>query len=475
MDPFNRIVEEWRPSSSDADEALLPSLQGLRDQCRDLDRNESVARGAVENITGNVVGEGLWPQSKLNHELLEISEKEARAFENKAEAIFRVLAESTAIDFAGVSTFPELQDHASRSQLTDGDSFAVRRFKARSHSILGTCVQVVEGGRVADPAAGSLSKDIREGVEFDPTGEPIAYHIRNRKKLLDTGWTSESRRVARYNNEQELQVLHLFHKRLPDQSRGEPLLAPTIQKFKQLSRYAEAEIAAAVINAFPMTFITSEGTSPLSGRSNAYLANRPKDSPERSKTVMGPMTMLNLLPGEKVESPTLGRPSPQFDAFFNSVLKQVGPSIGLPYEVLIQHFSSSYSAAPAALLQAWRFFKVRRKWLEIKFCQPIYEWVIHEAILRGMLEAPGFEDPFKRALYLKATWIGQEMPSIDRLKDAKADEVELSNGTTTRRDIVESKGKDYESLKRLELVADLRGEEFSSMKLATSNFGSTCG
>src|SRR6478752_1904823 len=55
------VAQEWYPSSSNADEALLPSLSTLRDQSRDLDRNESLARGALENYVTNVVADGLRP------------------------------------------------------------------------------------------------------------------------------------------------------------------------------------------------------------------------------------------------------------------------------------------------------------------------------------------------------------------------------------------------------------------------------
>ncbi|HYX31481.1 MAG TPA: hypothetical protein VE954_00115 [Oligoflexus sp.] len=123
-------------------------------------------------------------------------------------------------------------------------------------------------------------------------------------------------------------------------------------------------------------------------------------------------------------------------------------AIGLPYEVLVQHFQSSYSASRAALLEAWKFFKLRRAWLVRTFCQPIYEWIIEEAVALGMLEAPGFDDLFKRQIYLSTEWIGPSMQSIDPLKVVKADEVRLSSGVASRRSIVEEQGRDYEKLRR---------------------------
>lgn len=152
--------------------------------------------------------------------------------------------------------------------------------------------------------------------------------------------------------------------------------------------------------------------------------------------------MVDLLPGEKVDSGAPGRPNSNFDPFVQAVIKQIG--LGLPYEVLTKHYSSSYSAARAAILEAWKSFKVWRAWLVPEFCQPVWEWVISDAIERDLLDAPGFADPLKRHGWLSTQWAGTEMGSIDPLKDAKASEVEVKAGLRTRRSIVESQGRDFD-------------------------------
>jgi capsid protein len=43
-------------------------------------------------------------------------------------------------------------------------------------------------------------------------------------------------------------VLHLFDKVRPGQSRGVPYLAPVIELIKQLGRYTDAEVMAAVVS-----------------------------------------------------------------------------------------------------------------------------------------------------------------------------------------------------------------------------------
>jgi lambda family phage portal protein len=445
---LNRAVREWFPSFGDADETLLPSLATLRAQSRDLDRNEAVARGATESIVGNVVADGLRPQAKLDHEYLGISEDEARSFERAAEKIYELHANSIHSDFRLLNPLPLIQAQIMRSVLLDGDCLAIRRFRPRRGGILGTCVQVIEGARLENPFDQAGNADVREGVELDDDGIPVAYHIRIANSGRIVSEESKVVRIPRFDEQDRLQVLHLYSARLPGQTRGEPILAPVVEKFKQLGRYTDAEIMAAVISAFFSVFVTSDNEGPFGRKAEAHLASRKGPSNERSTQTFGNGLMVNLLPGEKVESVTPGRPNSGFDPFVQAILRQVGIAIGLPYEVLVQHFQSSYSASRAAILEAWKVYKLRRTWFFRNFCMPTYEWIIEEAILRGLLYAPGFDDPIKRQVYLSTEWIGVTMQSIDPLKDAKADEIRLKSGVASRRSIVEEQGRDYEKLRR---------------------------
>ncbi len=436
---------EWNPSSSNADEALLPSLSALRNQSRDLDRNESLARGPLENIVTNVVADGLRPQARIDHELLGIPERAAREFERKAERIFDLHMRKDTADFHGKANFQTIQAQVMRAALLDGDCLVIRRERERPLSILSTCLQVIEGARLRNPAFAPNPKiDIREGVELDGSGMPVAFHIA--RTDVDHFLGSETMRVPRFDDDGVQAVLHIFPKRLPGQSRGEPFLAPVISKFKQISDYSEAELKAAVLNAFFATYVTSELGAVFGDRSTAHLVKASDEKPRQRKfNKFGPGgLMIDLLPGEKVENAAPGRPNSNFDPFVQAVIKQIGIGLGLPYEVMTQHFSSSYSAARAAILEAWKAFKVWRSWLVAEFCQPVWEWVITDAIEKGLLSAPGFDDPLKRHAFLATQWAGTEMGSIDPLKEAKAHEVEILSSVKSRRSIVESQGRDFD-------------------------------
>jgi capsid protein len=54
-------------------------------------------------------------------------------------------------------------------------------------------------------------------------------------------------------------VVHFLNVDRIEQSRGIPALAPVIESLKQLDRYAEAELMAAVVSAFFTVFIKTTG------------------------------------------------------------------------------------------------------------------------------------------------------------------------------------------------------------------------
>jgi capsid protein len=108
-------------------------------------------------------------------------------------------------------------------------------------------------------------------------------------------------------------------------------------------------------------------------------------------------------------------------------------ALELPYEVLVKHFQSSYSAARAALLDATRLFRNRRDWLAWSFCQPCYEAVLVEAVARGRISAPGFfSDPAVMQAWTGCDWIGPTPGQIDPVKEVEANTMAVEQGFKTR-------------------------------------------
>lgn len=150
--------------------------------------------------------------------------------------------------------------------------------------------------------------------------------------------------------------------------------------------------------------------------------------------------------GESIETANPGRPNQAFEPFVQAIVKQVGAALQVPYELLIKHFSSSYSASRAALLEAWKAFKTRRAWFADNFCQPIYEEWLHEAVLTGAVNAPGFlEDEEIRTAYCQAAWNGPQPGQLDPVKETQAAVARVEAGFSTRtKEAAEMTGTDFE-------------------------------
>lgn len=94
---------------------------------------------------------------------------------------------------------------------------------------------------------------------------------------------------------------------------------------------------------------------------------------------------------------------------------------------------ASYSASRAALLEAWKAFKMRRTWFSSDFTQPIYELWLAEAVARGRINAPGFfNDPIIRKAWARAEWIGPAQGQIDPTKEVEAAIMRVKQGFSTR-------------------------------------------
>lgn len=456
----NKNTAGWRTVNGSADADLLSDLPTLRDQSRDLIRNEALPAGAINTVVTAVVGTGVVPQSRIDHEFLGITEEQASEWQARAERIFSHWGDSTACDSTRQMNFWQMQELVQRSKLADGDVMAVRRYLPRPGAMLGVAWQVIEGDRVrtpADAASVFAGKNIRSGVELNgATGEAEAFHIQQvhpseQRTVADQKFTRIPARDKRGNP----LVLHIARRLRAGQTRGTPYLAPVIELLKQLSRYTEAEVTAAVISGFFSVVVTT----PHAGTSASPVTSAPFTNgiPGAMDTAQQPLPqgnqvtklqsgiIMDLAPGEELKVVESPRPNTAFDPFVMSVLRQVGSALEIPFEVLVRHFTSSYSASRAALIEFWRLISKERDQLITDFCRPAWAAVIAESVALGLLDAPGFfDDPLKREAWLASDWIGISMPQLDPVKEANAAKAWNDLGILSLQDISSAQGKDFD-------------------------------
>lgn len=449
-----RATSEWQTSGGSADADLLPDLALLRERSRALDRDAPLARGAINTVVTNVVGTGLAPQPQIDREFLGLSEEEADRWEAAALRIWDLWGASKNCDVRLVQDGVGLQELALRTVLLGGDVLAIKRFRERRGLPLGFCWQLVEGDRLTNPRFVMDGRELDNGnrvaggVEADRDGMPVAYHVLNRHPGdLVGGSPREWTRIPAFSDSGRRVVLHLYRPMRPDQTRGEPYLAPVIESLKMLGRYSEAELMAAVVGALFTVFVKTQDGEGL-GLMDPTTETGAKASDKDMKLASG--AIVDLAQGEDITIADPGRPNQAFDGFVLAVLRQIGVALELPFEVLNKHFTASYSAARAALLEAWKFFRSRRQWLAAEFCQPSYAEVIGEAVMRGMLTAPGFfDDPMIRAAWLGTDWVGPTAGQINPKDEIDAARERVALGVSNRAiEAQEITGRSWETIHR---------------------------
>lgn len=477
------VLKAWNPIKSSAKSDINAHLDILRSRAADQVINTPIGSAAIATTTQYTVGAGLKVFPKIKYKMLNMEPDEAEEWNKKASAEFDLWASSKLCDIRKRNNFYDIQEILYKAYMTDGDSFALFRRGYNENMPYTLRIQAIEGNRVSNPMGqdyygitGPLSVEmlapngvnkIVNGVEVDKDGAVEAYWISNKVPYdpveinRATNWT----RIAAFGQlVGKPNVLHICHDERPEQYRGVPYLAPVLTALKQVSRYADAELVAAIMRSFFTLFFTSTGNSSVAGDISDVLgastyegegADPQEPVVNASEYHLGPGT-INALP-KNIDVKSVGVDGGQatFDSFVTQFVKQISASLNIPYEVLMKSFTSSYSASRAALLQAWEQFKLRRAWFTRDFCQPVYEMWLVEAVATGRLEAPGFfSDPAIRFAYSNAEWYGPSMSILDPIKDVNGAALRIQYGLSTpEREAAEMTGSDfYENLEAIRIA-----------------------
>ena len=454
----------------------------LRQRGRLMFMTSPVARSAVETQKTKVVGTGLNLHSTIDAELLKMSPEAAKQWQKQTERKWRTWADNPEhCDAIAMNSFAGMQQLAIVNMLPNGDVFGVfqRDFKKTPMNPYSLRIHMVEADRVSTPydartVAGGMRTDgvaknghkIYDGVEVDNRGKAVAIYICNiyanqmLKNVQDIKWQRVELRSSRTGL---LNYVHILDSERPDQYRGVSYLAPVIEPMLNITRYTQSEVIGAMIQSWFTAWIKTETNPaefPLAEASYGDDDN-PDIPPDRNisensnEYEMGPGNILHLAPNEDVKFGTPQIPTPGFDTFVKVLCKEIGAALNIPYDVLLKEFNASYSASRAALMEAWEAFRMRRAMLVERFCQPVYETWLAEAVALGEINAPGFfNDPVIRAAWCKAEWLGPVQGHLDPTKEVKADILAVQHGFKTHEQVT----REYGGGDWLENVERLKGE-----------------
>ena len=438
---------KWFTSSKSPHEDISENLELLRTRSRDLYAGGApLGKGAIDRIVLNALGSGLKLNVRIDPRLLDMSEQQAIDWAAKTEAEFDYWASSKLADAGGELTFYELQQLALKSILIDGECFAVlkHRMLQSKNAPYSLGIQLIEAERLRNPTTYRNSLIWDEGVALDVHGDVVGWNITNRNPNAE---------LTRLPPVQDIyvpasaNVLHIFTRERIAQHRGVPFLAPVIEQLKQLSRYTDAELMAAVVSGMYSVFFEHAPREDGVYSEDEYATE--SNFGETIEGITADMmigSVMDLPEGVKATSLSPGRPNQNFGQFIESLAHQIGGALGIPQELLYLHFTASYSASRGALLEAWKLFKYWRSWFAESFCKPVYEAFLNEAVALGRIDAPlYYKDDFHAKLYSWSEWVGPSQGQLDPTKEVQAAVMKIANNLSTyQRETGELTGEDWD-------------------------------
>lgn len=423
---------------------------------RDLFMGSPIARGAINTMVTNVVGAGLKLKASIDIDTLKLFGKvdqtadrvENNIFENLENRIEKEFAfwAGSKIEQSGIMDFYQLQEIVFLTTLLNGECFIhLSRFQTRDNPYL-LKLSIIEPDRVSTPMDKMSDDSVVNGIQFDNNGRIAGYYVMEQNPYDMPKGINNHNFIPIYGSEGQLNIIHLVLTERPGQIRGVPFLAPAMESLKQLDRYTDAELMSAVISSMFTVFIETTEDKAVDVVDLSNLSEGDRITNDDETLELGNGAVVSLEKGEKATTINPSRPNSQFDPFMIAIIRQIGSSLGIPYELMVMHFTSSYSASRAALMEAWKTFRKKREWFAQNFCQLIYEEWLIEAEMIGRVETPEYEnDILVQKAFTSAIWNGPSQGQLDPKKEVEAAILRINAGLSTRtKETAELNGGDFE-------------------------------
>lgn len=433
----------WNFYGGSSKEDIEDNVNTLRQRSRDAYMGVPTATAALKTMRTNVVAGGLMPAPQIDADYLKMTDEQAEKLRQQIVREFALWADTQDCDADRVDNFYKLQQLAFLSYLMNGDAVAVMPLIPRMNQPYDLRIRMIEADRLCSPDGydrlepcnvGQYKVErIVQGVETDKNGAVVAYWISDTHPLSNEQNGAKWTRVEAYGKKTgRKNILHLMNRERAGQVRGVPMLAPVLEAMKQMSRYTEAEIMAAVISAMFTVFIQTDSANDGRPFGEMLPETEQIDSADKSSIELGPGAILGLNPGETANFADPKHPNAGYDVFTEAMIKQIGAALEIPSEVLMKQFTTSYSAARGALNEFWRTCQMQRDWFTDSFCTPVYELWFEEAVAKGRISAPGFfNDPAVRKAYMNCIWNGPARTNLNPVQEVDAAVKRVEAGFST--------------------------------------------
>lgn len=428
-----RLSTGWKAVGSSADTLIDGSAALLRERMRDLVRNNPHAAKATTSLVNNFVGNGIMPRPNTGND----------ALNKRVAALWETW--SKRCDADGQLDFYGLQTLAVREMIEGGEVLVRRRLRRNSDRVPGNMqLQVVEADLLDSTREGPMQTGgfAIQGVEFSQIGRRTGYWLfpaHPGNNYVSMRLTLQSNFVSADD------VVHLYEKQRT-QVRGVPWGTPAINSLRDLGDYELAEIVRKKIESCMVGVVVGGDEADMS--INAAL---PSETPNGVVGADGqiiekfePGMFAYARGGRDIKFNTPSS-NGSYDQYKRSMLHTVAAGFRLPYELLTGDLSQvNYSSIRAGLTEFRRLVEAVQWQIIIPtFCERVWAWFIEAHQVSGDL-------PIDTAIPVE--WSTPKFWSVDPLKDATADLLEVRMGAKSLMEVIAERGRSPKAV--LEEIAE---------------------
>ena len=480
-DRFDHTLAMWAPPLRSADLDVLEAKETADSRVRDMFRNDGYVNSGAEVHKDSVVGDFFRFSSKPNLKILGLEDDRewARDFAEEVEAKFTMWADSPEgyVDSAGMMNLTEIVRLSVATTLLTGEWLHLFDWQPDAPGTYATRIMPIDTDRLRTPFEHIGSDRVRGGVRLSRTGRHLGYYIwkqhpsenlwqrahggRDWKYVrADTSWGR--RRVFYYRD---------VHR--PEQTRGISQLVSALKEMRLLKTYRGLELQKAAVAATFAAVIESDMPTPealaaigaKTGDQNAYIAAAQEYLSAVGRYVnnagniqVDGVKIPHLFPGTKLHIEPASKAGGGIGQDFErSLIRHMAAVFGMSEEEFSRDFSkTNYSSARAAMLQTWRHFRARKKFVAERVAASIlrawFEEAANKPLSRGGLEslryrkAPNIYKPMMLDAYTAGYWMGAPRGQIDELRETQAMILRIKTGVSTLEKEMRERGHDWQEV-----------------------------
>lgn len=442
-----RRLSGWNPPGHGPNQALV-GLDKIRNRARDVTRNDWSGESGVQKWTTSLIGIGITPRfSRIKNK-------------NRKQQVLDIFTDFVAAaDADCVLNLYGMQTLVVRSWMDAGEIFARRRPRFNDEGLpVPMQIQLIESEFVpmldTDSYSGlPVGHRIRSGIELDKRGRRVAYwvykeHPGDGSTMI--GMPDELVRVAASD------MCHIFEPKRPGQLRGVSMLAPVLNRLKNIENYDDATLTRQGLANLLVGFIT-RGLPTLDpdGDVNPLTGLEDVDSPVGPLVGLQPGLMQELGAGEKVEWSNPPEAGTDYTAYMRTQHMGTAAGAGLPYEYFSGDIANVSDRTLRVIIQEFRRFCEQRQWQIVipMFCQPVIEWFAQAALLAGLISVDEVDD-VRRVEHAPHGWA-----HIHPVQDPQGKKLEVDAGFRSRSSVVSERGDDPEKVDDERRADDLREQD----------------